>query len=408
MLRLAIIGCGGMSTQHLEAYRAIKAKEPEKFEFTAMCDVIRDSAQRFADQAAASQGSKPQVYTSVDEMLAKEHLDAADICTPHSDHHISGIKCLDSGINIMTEKPFGVTVKASKAMIEAAKRNGKIACVAEQVRRGPGPRTVHWLINDNKMIGEPRLFFVQLASWANPSRVGRWTWRSGLMYGGGGGVIDGGAHFADTIRYIYGDPDTVYARSMRLDKRLLKKGDEVVPSETEDTSLSTITFKSGVTGFWSMTTVPGYSYMGGVYYASEGCIIDRTTVAYKHPFWVSPGPRTIERIDADVVVQKEAEKIIYPLSALCTQFMNTLSEERKNALFPHGSLSDVYIECYDFLDAIEKGRQPEVYGEEALKSKAICEAVYESSALGEAVKFEDVLSGKIEEYQKPINEYWGL
>jgi len=68
----------------------------------------------------------------------------------------------------------------------------------------------------------------------------------------------------------------------------------------------------------------------------------------------------------------------------------------------------VVIECYDFLDAIEKNRKPEVDGEAGMKAKAICESIYESAYIGQAVRYEDVLSGKIEEYQKPINEHWGL
>jgi len=168
MLKLAIIGCGDIARQHLEAYKQIKEKEPEKFEFTAMCDMAEEAAERFASFAADVQNSKPRVYTKVEDLLSKEQIDAADICTPHFLHHIVGNKCLDAGVNIMVEKPFGVTIKASKTLIDAAKRNSKIACVAEQIRRSPGARTAHWLINDNKMIGEPRLLYAQSVGWHAP------------------------------------------------------------------------------------------------------------------------------------------------------------------------------------------------------------------------------------------------
>jgi predicted dehydrogenase len=90
------------------------------------------------------------------------------------------------------------------------------------------------------------------------------------------------------------------------------------------------------------------------------------------------------------------------------QFLAQLGEAKKNALFPHGFMDGFVIECYDFLDAIEKKRKPEVDGEAGLKAKAICEAIFESACIGQAVKYDDVVSGKIEEYQKPINEHWGL
>ena len=191
-LKLAIVGCGGMAHGHLNGYVKIKEKEPNKFDFAAMCDPVAERAQKFADETAKVQDSTPAVYTDLDEMLNNEDLDAVDICSRHSDHHVNGIACLDAGANIMIEKPFGVTIKASKLLIEAAKRNGKIAATAENIRRGLSQRTAHWLINEKKMIGDPRFFFSQMATWKAPDPP-NWHWRLDHMMGGGGMVMDSGA-----------------------------------------------------------------------------------------------------------------------------------------------------------------------------------------------------------------------
>jgi UDP-N-acetyl-2-amino-2-deoxyglucuronate dehydrogenase len=409
MIKLALIGCGGMAEEHLRAYKQIKEKEPDKFEFTAMCDTSKDSATRFARQVENLQNFKPRIYTRIDDMLGKENIEAADICTPHSEHHIIGNKCLESGVNVMIEKPFGITIRASKAIIETARRNGKIACVAEQVRRSPGARTVHWLINVNKIIGDPRLLYAQSTEWTTPTTE-PWHWRTEQMMGGGGMVMDSGAHFTDTIRYIYGEPDEVYAKVKRLENRLLKKGDSIVKDFREDTWLATITFKSGLICFWSWTSsAPGYNFSNTVHYCSKGCIVDRQGPPHFHPFWSQPwGGAQIIPLNGDVIVQEETKKIVYPMSEIYTWFINSLSDKQKETLFPLGSRHSVFIECYDFIDAIEKNRKPEVSGEEALKSKALCEAIYESGYIGKSVKYQDVLNGKIEEYQKPINDYWKL
>ncbi|MEM2640496.1 MAG: Gfo/Idh/MocA family oxidoreductase, partial [Candidatus Bathyarchaeia archaeon] len=187
-MKLAIVGCGGMAETHLRAYITIKQMEPEKFEFVAMCDPVLASAERFANTAAQSQTFKPRVYSSLDYMLSREELDAVDICTPHSEHHRAAIACLNAGANVMVEKPFGVTVKASKAIIEAAKRNNKIVAVAENIRRGLSQRTAYWIINELKMLGEPRLFFAQHASWQDPMEERIWHWRIDRMLSGGGMV----------------------------------------------------------------------------------------------------------------------------------------------------------------------------------------------------------------------------
>jgi predicted dehydrogenase len=392
-LKLAIVGCGGMAHGHLNSYIRIKEKEPGKFVFAAMCDPVAERAQRFADEAAKTQDSAPKVYTDLDKMLKNEELDAADICSRHSDHHVNGIACLDAGANIMIEKPFGVTIKASKLIIEAAKRNGKIAATAENIRRGLSQRTAYWLINEKKMIGEPRMFFSQMAAWRAPE-PGNWHWRLDHMLGGGGMVMDSGAHFCDTLRYLFGDVDTVYAEVEQLEDRKANKEGQLVKNDQEDTWAATITFKSGLIGLWTCTwSAPGHSFTKVVYYGSEGSLLDQGDIFH--------GPR-----EGAEIVLKDGKTI--PMAELQKEFLESLSEEKKNRLFPHGFMDGVTIECYDLLDAIENDRQPEVTGEVGMKAKTICESIFESGFCGQAVKYDEVLAGTVDAYQRPINEHWGI
>ena len=392
-LKLAIVGCGGMAHGHLNGYMRIKEKEPNKFMFAAMCDPVAERAQRFADEAAKTQDSAPKVYTDLDEMLKNEDLDAVDICSRHSDHHVNGIACLDAGANIMIEKPFGVTIKASKLIIEAAKRNGKIAATAKNIRRGLSQRTAHWLLNEKKMIGEPRMFFSQMAAWRAPE-PGNWHWRLDHMLGGGGMVMDSGAHFCDTLRYLFGDVDTVYAEVEQLEDRKTKKEGQLVRDDQEDTWAATITFKSGLIGLWTCTwSAPGHSFTKVVYYGSEGSLLDQGDIFH--------GPR-----EGAEILLKDGKTI--PMAELQREFLESLGEEKKNRLFPHGFMDGVTIECYDLLDAIENDRQPEVTGEVGMKAKTICESIFESGFSGQAVKYDDVLAGKVDAYQRPIDEHWGI
>jgi predicted dehydrogenase len=393
-VRIAIIGCGGMAGGHLNAYLRIKEKEPDKVELVAMCDPVEDRAANFAKRVEDATGKRPSIYTKVEDMLAKENLDGADICSPHAYHHINGVACLEAGVNVIIEKPFGVTIKASKAIIEAAKRNGKIAATAENIRRGLSQRTAWWLINEKGMLGEMRMFFAQHASWRKTDPSSPWHWRLSRMLGGGGMVMDSGAHFCDTIRYLFGDVETVYAKVTSWEDKKVTKGGEIIKDETEDTWIANITFKSGMTGVWSCTwAAPGHSFTHVVYYGSEGCLLDHGDV-FHGPFG-----------NAEVIL-KDGTK--YPMEELQKQFLEELGEEGRNRLFPHGFMDGVTLECYDFLDAIQNDRPPEIDGETGMKAKAICEAIFESSFLSQAVKYDDVLEGKIEFYQKPINEYWRI
>jgi predicted dehydrogenase len=167
--------------------------------------------------------------------------------------------------------------------------------------------------------------------------------------------------------------------------------------DREDTWVATITFESGVAGVWSWTiAAPGYNYANVVHYGSKGCILDHGDVFH--------GPSG----NVEIIIQDGPKRIVTPLSETQRQFPDQLNEAKKNALFPHGFTGSIAIECYDFLDAVEKNRKPELDGEEGMKSKVVCEAIYESAYVSRAVRYEDVLSGKVEEYQKPINENLGL
>ena len=175
-VQIAIIGCGGMANGHLNAYLTIHQAEPGKVELVAMCDEVKERADNFANRVKEVTGKKPAVYDDTDTMLAKADLDGADICTSHAHHHINAIKCLNSGVNVMLEKPMGVTVKASHAIIAAAKANNKIAATAENIRRMPSRRTAEWLMNKKQMLGDLRMFSAQHASYREPDPQSDWHW----------------------------------------------------------------------------------------------------------------------------------------------------------------------------------------------------------------------------------------
>src|SRR5438067_2970433 len=158
-LKMGIVGCGGMAGAHLRAYGHIHEAEPERFEIAALCEPVRELAEKFREQIEPMQGSTPRIYPEIGEMLSKESLDGVDICCPHAFHHTNAIAALDAGVNVMVEKPIGITIRASKAIIAAAERNGKIAATAENVRRGISQRTSHWLIHERGMIGAPRVLY---------------------------------------------------------------------------------------------------------------------------------------------------------------------------------------------------------------------------------------------------------
>jgi predicted dehydrogenase len=372
-------------------------KGVDTFSIEATCDVRREAAQNYAEQVAELQETMPRVYNDVEEMLKAEDLNGADICTSHAYHHISAIPCLESGVDIMTEKPFGVTIKASQKMIEVAEKYGRLTATAENCRRTPGQRTVRWALNEGNIVGTPRMFFAQSAAWNDPANIGDWHWRLGKEFSGGGMVMDSGAHMMDTIRYFFGDVERVYAEVRQIDERFANHPEDgKVPSCHEDTWVAVITFKSGVVGTWSWTVAaPAHRFLNVTLYGSEGVIRDYGDVF--HPFTAG------DRGDAE-----KLDGTKYTIGELREMYLETLSDDEQERLFPFGIEDGFALEVYDFINAIKDNRHPEVDGWTGLQAKAIAIAIYESGACGEAVSIADVLDGTVNAYQKEIDEHWGL
>ena len=395
IIRLAIVGCGGMAGAHLNGYEELWGSGEKRFRIVAAVDAVPERAQAFADRIEKNSGQSVNTYKSVDQLLNSEtDLDGADICGPHGLHHVFSCQLLAGGVNGLCEKPIGITVKATKKIIAAAKRYKKIAATAEQCRRSIGQRTIHWAFNEG-LLGEPRMWYAISAGWQDPSATPNWHWRVDRRLGGCGMVMDSGAHWVDTMRYWFGEIDSVYARVEQMDKRPHRKGEKLVNDAREDFWTSIFNFKSGVIGTWSWTIgAPGKGFTQLSLIGTKGNLTDSDIF---HP--------------AAFQVQGECNLIdgeSYSMSQLQEFYLDSLSKRKKTQLFPYGITGGVTLELWDFIDALSKGRPVEIDAEEGLRSKAVSEAIYESGKCGQVVKVSDVMKGKVDAYQRDVNRAWKL
>jgi predicted dehydrogenase len=67
-LEVALIGCGGMMGVHVhQGFKPLWEKGFRPFRIVACVDVNENAAQKMADEIAQWQGTKPKVYSSVDD-----------------------------------------------------------------------------------------------------------------------------------------------------------------------------------------------------------------------------------------------------------------------------------------------------------------------------------------------------
>ncbi|HEU5315688.1 MAG TPA: Gfo/Idh/MocA family oxidoreductase [Chloroflexota bacterium] len=401
-IRLGVIGCGGIAlSKHLPALAILKKAGLDNFEVAALCDAADANLDKAAAYARRAFGTEPLTYRSWEELVAAGTVDAVDICLPHGLHHVVGIACLDAGIHVVVEKPPAVSLKTGKRFVEAAARNNRILSAAIPMRRLPGQRAVHWALNDARLIGDVRTFFHNITSFKapSPSASDANRWRRDRVMGGGNTVLDSGTHFTDSLRYLYGEVEQVYAEVRAYpDGGGTVLGREALVQHRENVVMAVITFKSGVIGTWCWSTIAaGRETRTCVIHGTEGSIEDANYAEGSivcHPF---KGPAELRKRDGTCLSMRELQ----------VRHQRAIGPEAVQKLFPNGVTDEFALTLWDFLEAIEMGRAPEISGADGLISQAVAEALYESSWSGQAVNVDKLLSGETPSlWQADIDAYW--
>lgn len=113
MLRIAIIGCGKIADQHVQAIRRIPDSK-----VVAVCDTEPLMAMQLAERFGV-----PGSFGDVGEMLRSTSPDVVHITTPPQSHYQLGRQCLEAGSHVLIEKPFTVTANEAEALVELAQAN---------------------------------------------------------------------------------------------------------------------------------------------------------------------------------------------------------------------------------------------------------------------------------------------
>ena len=406
-IQLALIGCGGIARRHVLSMKDLQERGREDFVVTAVCDANEANAREKADMFEELFGVRPTVYTDYHALIQKAGVDAVDMCLPHGLHHSIAIDCLEGGLDVLCEKPLGITIKACRIMAETADRTGKVLSTAAPHRRQPGQRVAHWIFNESQLIGQPLSFFHHYRRPPEPSKSTnepipeRVRWRQNKLMSGGGPVLDSGYHYCDSMRYFFGDVEKVYA-----ELRSLKTGVAVPFTEApEDTVFVTFTFKSGVVGTWSWSlAAPGEEAYDVTFYGSEGSLRDTTAGRFSIFHLFERNPTQMER---GLLVRKDKSELT--LAELEKMYLATLSEADKEFLYPGGTTDGFSIEIWEFLEILRgKRAKPEIDGWEGLRSLAIGDAIYESALTGDVVQVDDIVNGTRSQFQEPIDEHWQL
>ena len=124
---IALVGCGGISEQHLSAYRDYGM------------DVVALVARRIEAAEARRDAFFPeaQVYTDLDEMLRRDDIDVVDI-TLHPEPRAPMIEAvLHAGKHVLSQKPFAIDLDTAERLADLADERGLRLAVNQNGRFAP-------------------------------------------------------------------------------------------------------------------------------------------------------------------------------------------------------------------------------------------------------------------------------
>ncbi len=229
MLRVAIVGTGGIARLHIEGLKTF----PERVKVVALCDIYPDKAKAFAEKHGIEDAA---IFDDHEKMLASGiKIDAVHVCTPPYVHAQIAINAMNAGCNVLVEKPMATCLAECDAMLEAEKRNGvTMGCIAQNRFRN----SIYKLkaVYDSGLPGKLCCAHINSYWWRGHSYYDLW-WRGTWEKEGGGCTLNHAVHHIDMLNWIEG----------RLPKEVVAVLANTMHdnSEVEDISLAALTYDDG-------------------------------------------------------------------------------------------------------------------------------------------------------------------
>jgi predicted dehydrogenase len=197
-VRLAVIGAGGMGATH-----AIGIKDDPDVEIAWVVD--RDLPR--AEHLARATGSR--ATASIDEALTDRGVDAVLIALPTSWHRIATEAAARAAKHVFCEKPIARTSADGRAMVAACEQAGVTLMIGHVVRFFPEYQRIKEIIDS----GELGQIATVRASRTNPPVQERSSWFADVEKNGGV-VLDLMVHELDTLCWLFGDVDRLFAQGL--------------------------------------------------------------------------------------------------------------------------------------------------------------------------------------------------
>ncbi len=227
--RVGLIGCGGRQNVHIDALLQM-----EDVEIVAVAEPLDD--RRAA--AAAKTGAKRQYknHTELYDSESKETLDALFIAIEPTAHTDTETRAIEMGIPFLVEKPMTLDLKQADRIAAMIEEKKLITAVGFQDRYLDLMEMVKEELPKHKQGG------IVNGAWIG-GIPGVWWWQKKSTCGGQ--LVEQNIHLVDGLRWLFGEPLSVYAIHQ---SGMIRPGIDASPEyDTDDYSICLIRFKNNVT-----------------------------------------------------------------------------------------------------------------------------------------------------------------
>jgi UDP-N-acetylglucosamine 3-dehydrogenase len=192
MIRIGIVGTGGMGQVHYNNYAHIDG-----------CEVVALVGVTEQSRECAERWGLP-LYADIPSMAQAEELDVVDVCSPTYLHKQHVIESLNAGLHAITEKPVALHKKDAQEMFDLAAEKGRLLLVGQVLQFTREVEVLRSLVQSGEY-GKPLdAFFERL------SACPRWIQNGWLFDKEKSGLLpfDLHIHDLDLIVSLFGKPES--------------------------------------------------------------------------------------------------------------------------------------------------------------------------------------------------------
>ncbi len=329
--KIVIVGLGGIAQI---AHLPVLSKMAD-VEITGVCDIDKGKTKFIADKYNIKNS-----YTDYEKMFKELEADCAVVTTPTNLHKDVAVAGIESGFNVLVEKPLVRNAVEGEKILESAKKNKKILMVGMNNRFRPDFMMQRSFIS-GKELGE--VFYIKTGFIRRRSTVEKWALDKSLS--GGGVFMDLGIVVLDIALWLLKFPKIKSVSAVNYNRTF---------KTVEDTSIVFLRFVNGSTvsieASWSLLRENDMFYCN--VYGTEGSTSINPLRIYKkmHGTLVNVTPLKLEK--------------------------------------PANIFKRSYeYELQHFFNSVRTGRPVVSDGEEALSRQRIIDTVYKSAKSGKEIFF---------------------